>query len=269
MDSLNRQVNVKIKVFIVDHGTIDFKLQKNYDYEVVILKRSSKLWFTGAINEGLKEVIKDNLIKYVCLMNDDIIIEKNDLLFNLKSKIIDNNAIVSAMAITKDKNIIYSGLKLNLLTTKFIKLNNNKKYISNSLEFIECDVLPTRCIMFSKELLIKHGIFNDKDLPHYGSDYEWTMRLKKYGYKLLMSQNDYIIIDDDINSRVSGRKKYKKNKFFAFITDLFDKKQYGSIYVNFFTIYKNYNFFYVLYFVSNRFFRRILGFFYTNYIKRI
>ncbi len=61
---------------------------------------------------------------------------------------------------------------------------------------MDADFLPTRFLLLSPEIVKKVGLPNAKALPHYGADYEWTYRMKKAGYRLLVNPVTTVTVDD-------------------------------------------------------------------------
>ena len=271
LNQLKIQSYKNFKVLIVDHGTQDFILSPSPDtFFVQIVKASSNLWFTGAINRGLEYVYQyyQNEIKYILLMNDDIIIED----INFLQRLLDEGSekkIVSCMAVTKENKIIYSGIQFDKLKLKYKRIGQGKRLDQLSEEIspkkIICDVLPTRCTLVPVKIFKKIGFLNENKLPHYGSDYEWTSRAKRHGFQLVML--NYIYVKTEINNKeVSGRKKYKKPAIVNFTKEFFNKYSRNNIYqiINYSLLVFGfpYNLLFAFYLIS----RKVAGFLINNII---
>jgi len=267
LDQLNAQSYQNFKVIIIDHGTEDFILDKSlYSFQIEIIKASSDLWFTGAVNRGLEHILNtpQTTIKYVLIMNDDIIIEDIDFLRKLLNEGNDRK-IVSCMAITKDNEIIYAGIKLEKYKLKYKCIGKGTNIDTLNSAKISCDVLPTRCTLVPVNVIHQIGFLNEHRLPHYASDYEWTNRAKKKGFDLITLTNIYIKTELNTNE-VSGRKKYESQG--DFIKDFFNKYKRTHLFqiVNY--SFLVFHFPYNILFSSHLIIRKLTGFFLTNFFGR-
>ena len=262
LNQLENQSYKNFKVLIVDHGTQDFILSSPPDqFPIEIIKASSQLWFTGAVNRGLEYVINyaGTYIKYVLIMNDDIIIEDLTLIEKLLDEA-DDEKIVSCMAITEQNKIIYAGIKLEKFKFRYRRIGQGKNVEELSDDKIICDVLPTRCLLVSIKIIQEIGLLNENRLPHYGSDYEWTSRAKKSGFKLVMISSIYLKTKIN-NKEVSAKKKYEKPIVTTFFKEFFNKYRRSNIYQIINYSWLVFGFPYNLLFASFSIFRKITGFF--------
>lgn len=60
------------------------------------------------------------------------------------------------------------------------------------------DFLPTRCVLFPVEAVRKAGLINERRLPHYGADYEFTNRLRRHGYQPFLCGD--VKVDNDVSN---------------------------------------------------------------------
>ena len=136
-------------------------------------------------------------------------------------------------------------------------------------DLIECDVLPTRGIIFPATLLGEIGFLDQKSLPHYGSDFEWTARAKRSGYKLYMRTDTFMISESNaLDKRASGQRIYESDPLKYFQKDLFNRHKNGNIYDLFHYSRKVFKFPYNGLFFSYNASKRVGGFLYSNYIKK-
>jgi GT2 family glycosyltransferase len=268
-DNLESQSFRNFAIFLVDHGNTDFKPAKSRSFPLQIIKESSDLWFTGAANAGLRTVYERRQeFTYCILLNDDVQVPDPDWLETMLQAV-SEDTIVSCTAVNPNHQVIYSGLVLERSKFNFIKIDASQAFEKISRSPISCDTLPTRGLCFPLSLIKKVGFLNERYLPHYGSDYEWTTRAKNHGFTLLMLRTVYIVTDINPHfSRVSGRKIYDKSRISKFLKDFFNPHVGG----NFFQILHfgrltfrfPYSLGYVLYHSS----RKIGGFLYVNYLHK-
>ena len=265
--SIEQQSEKNIIVIIVDHGTKDFELEREYDYEIIVLKKSSQLWFTGAVNEGLNFIMQRLTdVDYVMLMNDDIVIGDHDFFQKYLAEI-DDYSILSCMALGPEGELLYASLRLNKLTCRYVDIYDG--FLPHEIQEAktDCDVLPTRATLFPVCALKKIGLLNADKLPHYISDYEWTARAKKKGYRLQMLHNTSIQTDFDRVNKAPTR-VYGKFKVKAFWQDFLNPYHVLGL-----PLIYNYASLvfpgpYKYYYISNRIMRRFGSFLLFNYILR-
>ncbi|WP_419168969.1 hypothetical protein [Halobacteriovorax sp.] len=265
---LEKQKNVLIQLVVVDHGEKKTEVISS-SLCTRVLTAPSTYWFTDAINCGLKElkVYDDSTVGII--LNDDAIFKDDNFIFNLSEPVFENmNNIIAAECLNlKTEKIEYSGLKLNKLLCSYEHINKGAS--ESSGELFECDALPTRAIAFSKSVLDEVGLLNADRLPQYGSDYEWTIRAKKYRYKLFINQKCkvYTCLDPSTRHLVSARKVYKENKLSNFLNEFVSDKKQNSIKCNYNFARLSYSLPYSIYYTFFRGIKVIIGFILYNYIK--
>lgn len=270
LQSLNFQKFRDFQVVVVDHGTEDFEADyKNYKFNINIIKASPSLWFTGATNTGIRYVLNhEKQLSFIMIMNDDIKIKDENFLqtFVNESK---NNAIISCMAINSDnQKVIYAGIRLKKIKCLYHLQYQDCKPEEIHEDKIFCDVLPTRSTLVPISVIKQIGLLNEKKLPQYRSDYEWTNRAKKNNIDLIMLTSTYLETQRSINI-VTGLNKYTKNKFYFFTKDLFNQHKSGNIYDMINYPFLVFSWPYALFFITVCLSRKLLAFTMINYLTML
>lgn len=143
---------------------------------IIILKGKSDLWWGNSLQYGINFLkassVKKDLIVHI--NNDDTLFE-NDFLSNGNKLLELHGGIVCAQAVSnKDPNQINKGVNI-----VWGYLNFNPWTPSRELNCVS-----TRGIFMHFSDILKIGEFRDKILPHYLSDYEFTVRAHQKGLKL-------------------------------------------------------------------------------------
>lgn len=194
LDSITKQTYKSIKTIIIDDkstdGTFEY-LQKKYS-EIIVLKGSGNLWWTGAIYAGVEEVLKQaKKDDYIFTVNNDCVIDQHCLENLLQTSIDNNRAIAGSLIIDSyDKQtIIDAGVKIDWSKGKYISLGPKsikdlpfEKKIEDQI-----NTLSTKGTLYPVEVFQKIGNFDKRHLPHYISDYEFACRAKKAEIPLLLS----------------------------------------------------------------------------------
>jgi GT2 family glycosyltransferase len=219
IESLKKQnLFEKLNIIVVDDGSTDDTKSyiKNYYPEITILKGNGNLFWGGAINFGINYVLKIGKIKdWILLVNNDVELAPDSICklvneseirnrkilagsltinFEDKSTIIKSGTIVKSWFFNKTEHV-YNNLDVN-------KLSNHNN--------IEVNFMTGRSLLHPIEIFDKVGNYDSKNFLHYGCDDEFTMRVQKYGYKVLLCVSSLVYLKSDQNRNLT---KSKKNLF--------------------------------------------------------
>jgi GT2 family glycosyltransferase len=192
LHQLSNQTVVPDHLVIVDHGIQTLTLHRDWPFQVTILKRSSELWFTAATNEGLsyaRSIAPD----FIGILNDDVVLGSGHWLERLVEIAKAPNTIAGSTAVDDQGRVLYAGVRLQRAAFRYSYNDRKRLYREIDRSAVDCDVLPTRGILFRTEILDRVGLLDEAGLPHYASDYEWTARAKRDGIQLRMARDVYLI----------------------------------------------------------------------------
>ena len=159
LQNINSYKNYVDKVIIVDNSDKENKLNELSDEKIVYLKLNDNLGIAKALNEGIYYAIKHNY-KFVLTMDQD-------------SKF--NNNLIEEYSKNYGKDIIiYS-------PNYIIERKHNKEYKVDS-QYLYWTMTSGNLI--NLELFQKVGMFREEFFID-GVDYEYCLRARKNGYKIL------------------------------------------------------------------------------------
>lgn len=211
---LKEQTFSNYHLVVIDDGSSDGTSEMITEElpSATILRGNGKLWWAGSLQKGFVWLIKnaksDDL---VLLMNDDTIV-KNDF---LKSgvELIDRNphSLIQAQAYSQQtKQIVDTGTHVDW-----------KKFLFNRLSDVEkVNCLSTRGLIFFLHAWLDIGGFHPYILPHYASDYEFTIRAKKKGFKLFTDSSFILWVDESS----SGYRDIKNETLIEYFSNVFRTK---------------------------------------------
>ncbi len=192
LKSLEKQTYNNFEILLVDNGSkysLFLKLKEKLDqfnnYLKIILIRSNKNLYFGA---GNNKAIKMANGEYICLLNNDVIVEKTfiEKMVNFLEKHLDAGMITPKIKFYEDKRFLWNaGAFINFKTTKIVENRGfleydpkNQKY--NKIEII--DFAPGTAVFVNKKVIDKIGLM-DEIFFMYHEDPDWNLRAQMQGYK--------------------------------------------------------------------------------------
>jgi len=224
INSLKKQDCVsKLKIFLIDDGSTDnTKNIINIKFpEVKIFEGNGNMFWGGAVNYGIKQVLKlSKKNDWILLVNNDVELETNTISNLIKSSLNYNRKVIAGALTVSFKNkktIIKSGTLvkswiLNITSHQFSGLN--LKSLKHK-QPIKVDLLTGRCLLHPVEIFKKVKNYDSKNFPHYGADDEFSMRIKKFGYLSILCPTSIVYLKEN-NQKNNKKINLKKFNFTFF-----------------------------------------------------
>lgn len=227
IDCLVAQTFQNYHLVLIDDGSEDGtdEMVKAKISCLTVIRGEGDWWWAGSLQQGIDflfqlEVKGSDIVVFA---NDDITFEEDFLL--KAAEILESLDSTLLLPYLRDENPGLpqeTGVEANLKKFTFERVNTADK----------TNCLPTRGLFMRVADLRKIGAFHPKLLPHYWSDYEFTMRAYKKGLALMTSPDLVISLDHT----QTGFHSFREANFFSFITQYFSKKSvlnpvYTSIFI--------------------------------------
>lgn len=214
----------RFRLLIVDHGTVPIDYSSFNDPRITVLKESPNLWWTGAVNAGVRYVIRHSTSDddFVLVINDDVAVgdEYLDSLVRIGQD--HPRTIVGSVCVnSQTKRIMYTGLSLNRLRARFIPKYAEYRPHEIPEGLIPSDILPGRGILIPLVVFKTIGLFDDRHLPHYGADDEFSWRARKRGFNLVVGSRCVVV-----TKHRSAPLLRSRTTFTEFVTD---KRKSGNL----------------------------------------
>lgn len=196
-------LNISDHIIIVDNCSPNdsfIKLQNEFkNKNIDIIKTNCNSGYSSGNNYGVNFAInKYPCIKYISIMNPDVIIEYSNIFKNLKYKLNENNDVAAITGLMKIRGQIKinncfwkipSSLKLVLKSSIFAEMDNN--IIHNTKNKInKVEVLPGSFFMIKREIFEKINGF-DENVFLFNEETILAIKIKSLNMINAISINDY------------------------------------------------------------------------------
>ncbi len=221
------------KVIIVDDGSTDgtSEMLSEKFPEVIVLRGDGSLFWTAAINMGIRHALKLGA-SYVMTLNNDTIASPTFLEKMMYWAGQKPNALLGAFDIdVKTKKPYYGGEIMHwALDKSSYLLETLKESEQHSLH--EVSVFPARGLLIPRKVFDSIGLFEEKMLPHYMADFDFTLLAKRKGFPIYCNYDAilYTYPEEGGDRKISNKKTLKN-----FYKHLFTIKGGGNL--KNFTIY--------------------------------
>jgi GT2 family glycosyltransferase len=211
---LIKQTFKNFKLIVIDDGSTDgtFDMIREYFQDAVQIKGKGNWWWGGSLQQGYLWLKKNaNAHDIVLFMNDDSKIEPDFLQagIDLLEKSPRTLLLATAYSLQNnklvDKGIVFDFEKFNL-------------HMPGPDEKINC--MSTRGLFLHVQSLFELKGFRNILLPHYYSDYEFTIRAGRNGFNLLVDEHLKLWM----NEETTGTGKIRGDNSFRLLKQYFSKK---------------------------------------------
>jgi GT2 family glycosyltransferase len=171
------------RLVLIDDGSTDGTAQRVQALvaDATVLRGNGNLWWAGSLQKGYEWLCSSPSVKLddlVLLINDDTVFDPDFL-----------EKAVAAMG-GKQRTLMLAA-QYSLQTRKHLESGVHVDWhklsfaVAASPEEVNC--LSTRGLFMRVRDMLEIGGFHTWLLPHYGSDYEYTMRAHRKGFALVSS----------------------------------------------------------------------------------
>ncbi len=201
--SLSEQTYAGRVAIVVDDGSTDgtAQLVEGKFPDTILSRGDGSLWWTGATNRGLQFALEHaGNHDFILLLNNDITLQPDFLEVIIQSATGHPGTLIGSVALSDgDKStIVDGGVRINWATAKYTLLADGEDYqtvMKRGTTARPVDVLTGRGTLVPVEVFRKVGLLDHRSLPHYGADYEFSIRAKRAGFDLLVDYRCVVFVN--------------------------------------------------------------------------
>ena len=203
------------QLILIDDGSNDNTSEavKESLPDSIVIQGKGDWWWAGGLQQGINWLKQNEVNPHdiVLIINDDVKIEANFIEAGVKFIQQNPKTLLQAQATgLPSKSRIDIGVKADLENLTF--------EIAGRAEEVNC--LSTMGLFLRFSDLLEIGNFYPRILPHYLSDYEYTIRSYKKGFKLCSDPS----LKLSFNEETTGDRHFKQLNFFQFLKSYFSKR---------------------------------------------
>jgi GT2 family glycosyltransferase len=218
------------KTVVVDHGTTNDTSKGiiNNFPDVIVLKGSEKLWWTGAVNLGIRYALS-NCAERIMLLNNDCYMAPDAIEILMRySRQYTESIVASVQRDWKIGKINVIAPCSNFLLG-FPTLTGKRKL---TREMKEKGVISSKLLVGGRGVVIPAkifssiGLFDENTLPHYGADHDFYLKAKTKGVDLMVATWSFVDVD---NSRTTMADNPGRLTLKEFIHSFFSIRSHRNI----------------------------------------
>ena len=215
MQCIRAQTYKNYHLVLIDDGSHDgtVDMVREYIEHLTVIRGEGNWWWAGSLQKGY-EWIRENKIgshDLVVIMNDDTEFGPDFMEIGVSIMGANPGSLLGAQCYSKSSGVLLDGgVRADWQTMRFEQARDAKD--------INC--LSTMGLFMGTHDFLDLGGFYPRILPHFASDYEFTMRAHRKGYRLVTDPSLKLHLREETTWNV----EIGKEPFFAFVKNLFSKK---------------------------------------------
>lgn len=177
-----------VKIFVVDDGSVDgtsTAIRSEFP-DVEVIAGDGTLHYAAGTNRGITAALHWNA-DFIVTMNDDSIFHEDFLIRLVNTSTDASNAIVGSLLLLWDNPHAVFQVDPEWVASKggwVFPQDLNAFNVRRTPFEVQCIV--GNCVLFPADAIRQNGMMDERNFPHGWGDVQFTTRLRKAGWKLLV-----------------------------------------------------------------------------------
>jgi GT2 family glycosyltransferase len=214
LELLSHQTNIEFRITIVDDGSSDGTSEAIRDRfpHVDILCGDGSLWWGGATNLGICHALQRSVMApHILLLNDDVEFDAGYLACMERCAEANPGCLIGSLAVYDNDSgrVFWCGQAASYRQCRYGYVRRDS--LSGC---VPAEALPGRGMLVPTEVIKRIGMFNAQDFPQYACDYDFSIRARKAGYRLLCCCDTALVV---MASKTGQGSVYRRDTIGAFL----------------------------------------------------
>jgi glycosyltransferase involved in cell wall biosynthesis len=234
LQSIRRSTFKKFAVYVVDDGSTDGTqavLAERYP-EVKVLQGDGNLWWTRAVNAGVRRALRDGA-RYILLLNNDNLLSQHTLEELLRVSQLHNDAVTGSVVVYQDKGERrIKHASLHNCVDRGIKARNPfyDRLVQEVPETLPTEILSGQGSLIPRWVFERVGLFDAARFPHYMGDFDFFMRCGRRNIPMFVAGK--AIVKDDVTATGVHMAPHKILSVRDFVESLFATRSHRNVRTN-------------------------------------
>lgn len=225
LGSLHTQTFIEFTVVICDHGSTDntsVLIRQSFP-EAVVLSAPNTLWWTGAMNRCVEYVLQHAAANdFLLTLNNDTELPPDYLEELAANSLKYPKAVLTSMIhdIATGKPQGSAGYRQNWLTAQAEPIRFETSHLPHDGNAAEVTHASGRGTLYPVSVFRQIGLFDERHLPHYGADYDFSHKARRAGYPIYVCRNCRVFSHVDATGMTVVRNRLSLKSFINYFKNI-------------------------------------------------
>ena len=224
LSTLNTQTFRNFTVVVCDHGSTDGSsaaIREQFP-EVVLLNADRSLWWTGAINRCVAHVLAhaadgDTLMT----LNNDNELEPDYLENMAACQAKYPQAIISSVIHDiNSRQVVSTGHRINWWLASATTIDFDRDHLPGDPDTVAVTHACGQGALFPVKAFQELGLYDERRLPHYAADYDFSFRAARAGYAIYLCRHCKVFSYVDETGLVKVLEKFSLKSFINYFSSI-------------------------------------------------
>lgn len=208
LHSLRAQTTQQFRTIVVDDGSTDgTSLALAHEFpEVEVVPGTGNLFWTASVNLGISQALRHGATR-VMTLNNDVIAAPDFVSRMLYWANRHPQAVVGALELdATTRQPIYGGERFSWLTHRVSPLLERLRP-EERRGLHPVTYLPGRGLLIPRGVLQTIGLFDERRLPHYLADYDYTSVARRRGFPVFINYDAHLLTYPEESGQTQTRRQ--------------------------------------------------------------